>query len=155
MRTLPVVALLVAFGTAGPAALAQDTGDHSSHATHAEPAPAQAPAVRFATDAVLREEMERIRTAVTGLGHYEQGHLDAAQAAPLVAQVEASARTIFANCKLPPDADAALHAILVPLLQGAAALKADPADVAAIAPMREALAAYDRTFDPQATPPAG
>lgn len=41
----------------------------------------------------------------------------------------------------------ALHAIIVPLLGQARALKAEPARLEAIPPMRAALADYERLFD--------
>ena len=118
------------------------------HDHHAAPAVAQeAPAQRFATDAMLRAGMHGIRAAVEGLGHYEMGHLRPEQAATLAAQVQAHVRDIVANCKLPPEADAALHVIIVPLMTNAAALEADPKELEAIAPMRAALADYVRRFD--------
>ena len=117
------------------------------HHPAAAPAAAAVPAQRYATDATLREEMQDIRQAVDGLGHYEHGHMGPEQAVQLAGQVEEGVRTIIANCKLPPDADAALHTIIVPLMQNAGALKQDPKNFAAIAPMREALAAYARQVD--------
>lgn len=124
------------------AAVAQD---------HEHPAPPaatqQAPAQRFATDAPLRAGMLGIRAAVEGLGHYEMGHMGPEQAATLAAQVQANVRDIIANCKLPPEADAALHLVIVPLMTNAAALEADPKKLEVIAPMRAALADYVRQFD--------
>lgn len=122
---------------------AQEHAHPPAAARAASPAPAQ----RHATDATLRREMRNIRSAVEGLGHYERGHMGPDQAVQLAGQVEAGVRTIIAHCKLPPDADAALHAIIVPLMQNAGALKQDPKNLAAIAPMRDALALYARQFD--------
>ena len=114
----------------------------------AAPAPASAPATtkRFATDATLRREMQGIRASVEGLGHYEHGHMGPEQAVLLANAIEDHVRTIIANCKLPPDADAALHQIIVPLMQNAGALKQKPEDLSPIAPMRSALARYDAQF---------
>ena len=142
MRFLPcLLSVLVALPLSAVAA----SHDHHPAATAA--ASAEAPAQRHATDAVLREEMQGIRAAVGGLDHYAHGHIEAALAVQLADEVEERVRTIIANCKLPPDADAALHAIIVPLLQNAGALKKDPQDLAAIQPMRDALAQYARQFD--------
>jgi hypothetical protein len=123
------------------------------HAHHAPPpATQEAPAQRWATDAPLREGMAGIRTAVEALGHYEMGHMGPEQAAELAGQIQAHVRDIIANCKLPPDADGALHLIIAPLMQHAAALQADPKKLEAITPMRQALADYARQFDdPQFT----
>ena len=141
MRTVLSVLLIAGLGIIAPQANAQ----HHDH--HPAAAATEAPAQRYATDATLREEMQGIRAAVEGLGHYEHGHLEPALAAQLAGQVEERVRTIIANCKLPPDADAALHTIIVPLMQNAGALKKDPQDTAAIQPMRDALAQYARQFD--------
>lgn len=142
MRTVFSVILFAGVGLAVPQAGAQ----HHDHAPAAAAA-TEAPVQRYATDAVLREEMQGIRKAVEGLGHYEMGHLEPAMATRLAGEVEERVRTIIANCKLPPDADAALHTIIVPLMQNAGALKKNPQDMAAIQPMRDALAQYARQFD--------
>lgn len=124
----------------GPS-LAQD------HATHHAPAATGAPAKRFATDAALRKGMSDIRQAVDLLSHYERGHVPATDASAAAGRVEDGVRYIIANCKLPPDADAELHAIIVPLMQNATALKADPAKTDVIAPMRDALERYAERFE--------
>jgi hypothetical protein len=148
MRTLLLSVLLpAAFVFAAPV-IAQD---HAHHPSPPAAQPAQAPAQRFATDAPLRAGMAGIRTAVAALGHYEMGHMGPEQAAEQAALIQAHVRDIIANCKLPPDADGALHLIIAPLMQHAAALQADPKKLEAIAPMRAALAEYVRQFDdPQA-----
>lgn len=102
---------------------------------------------RWASDAPLRKGMGEIRAAVEALEHHEHGHLNAEQALAAVAIVERSIGDIVANCKLEPDADAALHGILARLARGTSALKADPSDVGAVAPMREAVQDYARTFE--------
>jgi hypothetical protein len=144
MRTVVLSWLLpvALLATAAAPVLAQDHG----HAQHA-PAAAAAPAQRWATDAPLREGMAGIRAAVEALGHYEMGHMGPEQAAEQAARIQAHVRDIIANCKLAPEADAALHLIIAPLMQQAAALQADPRKLEAIAPMRDALAAYARQFD--------
>lgn len=137
-------ALIVAAGLSGLPVHAQD------HAAH-HPAPAAAAssdtAQRWSADATLRRNMRGIRAAVEALGHYEHGHMGSEQALIVAAKIEGHANEIIANCQLPPDADAALHAILVPLMSGAAALKQDPKRLEVIVPMREALVQYERQFD--------
>ena len=140
MRALSAIPLIAALAAA-PLAQAQ----HHDHAAVA--ASTEAPAQRYAADAVLSEHMQGVRTAVEGLGHYEQGHLGPGMATQLAGQVEDHVRAIIANCKLAPDADAALHTIIVPLMQNAGALKKDPANLAVIPPMREALVQYAKQFD--------
>ena len=143
MRIVPSFLLAAALGLSAPLAFAQD---HAHH--HAAPAAqATAPAQRYATDAPLRENMAGIREAVGTLEHAEHAQLDAAQVAALADKVNGHIRTIIAECKLPPDADAALHAIIVPLVQDANKLKATPSDLSPVEGMREALATYDAQFE--------
>lgn len=138
------IGIILASALAGVApsfATAEHEHAHAPMASQGQPATAH-----FATDATLRREMLGIRTAVEALGHYEHGHMGPEQAVILAGTIDGHVRTIIANCKLPPDADAALHEIIVPLMQNAGALKQKPEDLSAIAPMRNALERYDRQF---------
>lgn len=143
MRIVLLAVLAAGLGVAAaPAVVAQHHAQHSaSNATE------EAPVQRFATDAVLRENMRGIRKSVDALAHYEQGHIGPQQVALLAGNIEGHVNDVIANCKLPPDADAALHAVIVPLMRNAAALKADPAKPGLIAAMRGALGEYRRRFD--------
>lgn len=131
----------------GMAAIAPASAAPARHDHGEPPAAAALPAQRWATDKPLREAMRGIRAAVGALGHYEHAHLGPREAAILAGQIEDRVNAIIADCKLPPEADAALHAIIVPLLRNAGELKRDPRALHAIAPMRDALAEYDRQFD--------
>ena len=149
--TITAVPLLLLAAMTAPLARAQDGHNHHAPAT----AVAQAvPAQRWATDAPLRTGMGQIRTAVDALQHYEQGHTGPAQVVALAAQIQGQVAYLVANCKLKPQADAALHVIIAELSAGAQALKADPANLAAIPPMREALQHYLRQFNDPGWPPA-
>ena len=119
--------------------------DHADHAVAAAlPTP---PATPWASDAPLRNGMRRMHQAVGALGHAEHAHLDAAQSTAAAQQVQDAANFMFANCKLAPEPDAALHGVLATLISGANALKANPADTAPVASMREAVALYPRMFE--------
>lgn len=143
MRIVLLAVLAAGIGVAAvPPVLAQHHGQYpASNQT------AKAPVQRFATDAVLRESMRGIRKSVDALAHYEHGHLGPQQVALLAGNVEGHVNDVITNCKLPPDADAALHAVIVPLMRSAAMLKADPARPGPIAAMRGALDEYRRRFD--------
>jgi len=123
---------------------------HAGHAHH-EPAQASsesnAPAQRHAADAPLREGMARIHTALDELRHYEMGHMPQPLAIEQVAAIKSAIDSVFATCKLEPEADAALHGMLVPLLDGVQAFKSNPADTSSVAAMRQAIADYPRLFD--------
>ncbi len=149
-RRIPALLLATACIAAGPA-LAQ----HHAHPPAATPATqAAAPAARYATDAPLRKGMADIRTAVGMLEHAAHGHLDAAQVRTLAANIERAIGGIIAECKLDPQADAALHGIIGRLGAGIAALKEHPGDAAPVAGMRAALDDYARMFDDPGVVPA-
>lgn len=121
------------------------TDEHVDHAAAvALPTP---PTTPWASDAPLREGMRRMHQAIGALEHAEHGHLDASQATAAAQRVQEAANFMFANCKLAPEPDAALHGVLAALLSGAAAIKADPGDTSPVASMREAVALYPRMFE--------
>jgi hypothetical protein len=134
--------LILLVGAPTGSALAQ----HPSH-----PAPTESvtdiPAQGYATDATLRQQMREIRGVVLALGHYEHDHITPELATQLADKITGHVNTIIIHCKLPPDADAALHLIVGPLLQDASTLKADPGRLDAIANMRQLLDQYARQFD--------
>lgn len=147
------VAALLCLAASQPA-LAQAHAHRDPGHVPATPAAARPATQRYATDAPLRAGMQGIRAAVDALGHYEHGHMGPEQAAILAGNIQDHVNDIIANCKLPPDADAALHAIIVPLATHAAALKADPEKLGEIPPLRQALADYAVRFDDPAFVPA-
>lgn len=132
-------------------AMAAQAAPQDSHASHAHVA---VPMQRWATDAPLREGMGRVNAALDALKDYETGQMSAAVAIEQIATIEQAATSMFVNCKLAPDADAALHGMLGPLLAAAYRLKANPQDTDAVAAMRVAVVDYPRYFDdPQAAAP--
>ena len=144
-RNFALLLLSIALSAALPAIAQHSHDQHESHATTA--AAVTIPAVRHATDAPLRDGMSRIRGALGELAHYEMGHMPQSVAVERVDAIKAATDSIFANCKLAPDADVALHNMLVPLLAGINAFKKDPADTSTVAAMRQAVADYPRVFD--------
>ena len=141
-----VLALACGLGLAR-AAQASPPHTHEGHAAHAATTAAPASAQRWTPDAPLSEGMRRAHAAVDELRHYEMGHMSAPMAVDRATAVEEAVTFMFANCKLAPEPDAALHGILVPLLSAAQALKADPKKVSAVADMRAAIAHYPQYFN--------
>lgn len=119
--------------------------DHAAHAGH--DAKVQAPAQRWATDAPLRAGMRNLREATETLNHYEMGHLDDTQRDNAVEKIDAAIKDMFANCKLKPEADVALHGLLAKFIAGANAVRAGKFTKAELAPMQEALTQYPQLFD--------
>ncbi|MBL8299355.1 MAG: DnrO protein [Rhodanobacteraceae bacterium] len=132
----------------------------ASHASHAAPAardtavPVHAPTKRWATDMALRKGMGQVQAALKQLRPPELGHMPLPAAREQAAQIETAIHFLFANCRLEPDADSALHQILLPLLQAAQRLQGDPADRAALAALQEAVTLYPRLFDDPGWPAA-
>lgn len=105
------------------------------------------PAQRWIPDAPLRAGMRTVHGAVDELLHAEKGHMSAAMTRDRAATVQAAVASMFANCKLSAEPDAALHGILVPLLAASHALQANPDNAAPVADMRAAIARYPRYFN--------
>jgi hypothetical protein len=141
------IAMLAALTLAGAAAGA----DLPSHSHEAVPgAVAAAPAARFATDRALRDGMEDMRAAVVGRsGAIHAGSLAPRQYRDLAGILERDVAWIVANCKLAPDADAALHGILAEIATGMAAMRRQGTESPADGAMRvgRALNAYAERFD--------
>jgi hypothetical protein len=147
MKSINVVLALACGLGLAMAAQASPQHAHESHAAHAATAAAPVPAQRWAPDASLSEGMRRAHAAVDQLRHYEMGHMSAPMAVDRATEVERAVTYMFANCKLAPAPDAALHGILVPLMSAAQTLKADPKKVSAVAEMRAAIAHYPQYFN--------
>ncbi len=126
------------------ASFAQALPQHQHDATTTT---AAVPAQRWTPDAPLREGMRRVHGALDELHHHELGHLSAPMVRDRATTIEDAVAYMFANCKLAPEPDAALHGILVPLLTAAQALKADPTNLKAVAEMRTAVAPYPHYFN--------
>lgn len=126
-------------------------GTHADHAHHGHHAPAgsdiPADHVRWTPDAPLMQGMARVRAAMETLAHHEMGHLAPEQARALAVEIDGAIEYMFANCRLDPEPDVALHGVLARLMAGTRALREDPADATPVAGMREAVADYGRLFD--------
>ena len=143
---------MIDLGFAGAALLAalavpvaQAQSAHHDHAAHT--AATQTPTQRWTTDAPLRAGMRNLREATETLNHYEMGHLDDVQRDNAVEKIDAAIKDMVANCKLKPEADAALHGLLAKFIAGAGAARAGKFSKAELVPMQEALALYPQMFD--------
>ena len=78
---------------------------------------------KWATDAPLRDGMDRVRGLVEPqIAAAHAGKLTAAQSAALASKIEAEVGGIVANCKLDPKADAVLHVVIGEIGAGTEAL---------------------------------
>ena len=132
------------------AALAPDAVTHDgpgAQDTHARDRPAVGHASRWPADAPLVRGMSRIRAVADALGHASHGHLDAAQVQALAAELRSAVETMFVQCRLEPEPDAALHPLLARVLGASRALSEGRFDAAAQAELRAVLARYAELFE--------
>jgi hypothetical protein len=124
--------------------IAELSHEHSPHTT-IQLAPI--PDTLWETDAPLREGMQRINseTAQPWLA-YQQHGLTTDIANALAKSIEDDVAFMITNCKLDPEADAALHGLLTELLAGAAEIKLDPHAVEGMPRITHALEEYPRYF---------
>ena len=133
-------------GAVAPVAGA-DANAGAHHADHAQAAAGdvQVPDnhVMWTPDAPLVEGMSRVRTALGGL----DAQPDEATVVARADDVDAAVKYMFENCKLAPEPDIALHAVLARLMAGSKVLRANPADTAPVHDMHAAVQDYERLFD--------
>ncbi len=112
---------------------------------------------KWATDAPLRQGMQRIQALVAALARTDAAHaLAPEQAAALAAGVREQVDEMVRNCKLEPQADAVLHVLIADLLSGADALSRPDAAAEGLMRIQRALEHYPRYFEhPGWQTPAG
>ncbi len=142
-----VTALALDSALSTPSVAAKSTIHHDSVAQVRDAARPKVPAHRWASDAVLRAGMRNLREATEALHHYKMGHLDDVQRDNAVEKIDAAIRNMIANCKLEPQADAALHGLLATFIVGANAVRAGTFGTTELVSMQEALAQYPQLFD--------
>ena len=143
-----IIALSLAMPLAGSPAIAAETHDHG----HAETTALTLDHGRkWATDDPLRLAMGNLRQAVSeALPQAHAGTLTDAQYDGLGAQTNRELSYIVENCKLPPDADAALHVILGDVVAGAdvaAGKQAGQPRADGVVALARALNRYGEYFD--------
>lgn len=128
---------------------------HDAHATHMA-APVPPAGERWATDEPLRAAMIRIRDATDRVApSFDARQVQGADADALAATVEQDIAYMVANCRLEPEPDAALHALIGRMMAAAAALRKDPLSDAGVPELLAVLHEYSTTFDhPGWTAPA-
>ncbi|HEY9144610.1 MAG TPA: DnrO protein [Arenimonas sp.] len=119
---------------------------HEAHAGHGAPEQAL-PARRWKPDVPLSRGMQRVRAATETLGHGSHGHLDDGQVRNIAAELKSAVETMFAECKLEPEPDAALHPLLARVLVAADTLSTSGFDADALADLQAVVARYPLLFD--------
>jgi hypothetical protein len=147
LRTLLLCPLLaVSVSAHGDADTAPSA--HPGHPAQAMSRPgAPATGQRWQADAPLRAGMARVRVATDALAHLQHDHLDPLQVLALADELRSAVNTMFAQCRLRPEPDAALHPLLARILVASQALRDKPADAAPVAELEAVLAQYRKLFD--------
>lgn len=104
---------------------------------------------RWPTDEPLRQGMSDIRSVMaTAFPQIHRGQFTAAQYGALTATIQERVDHIVGTCRLPEDADAQLHIILIEIMEGTDAMRRSGSDRRGGA-MRviQAVEAYGRHFD--------
>lgn len=129
-------------------AASAETHDHAadSHAGHSELPPK--PATPWQTDAPLRQGMEAIAQAVAVADSAKaSGKFEQAQATALAVEVQRQFDFMVVTCKLEPEADAVLHALVGKLLEASSKLESNPTDATGFDMLHKTLADYPAYFD--------
>lgn len=136
-------------GLATPATAAEHAHQHVHDTSAAAPAPK--PGQKWATDDTLRRGMEAIRqTMAPRQEEIDKGRLGSKDYRQMGVAVHKSIVEVVSRCKLPKDADAALHSIVLgDLVQGAELMQKSPkvdAQRAAALGVLQALRNYGTYF---------
>ena len=119
---------------------------HEPHAAHGAIDEAL-PARRWTPDAPLSRGMQRVRAATATLDHGSHAHLDDAQVRNIAAELKSAVDMMFAECKLEPEPDAALHPLLARVLVASNTLSESGFDADALAELQAVVARYPLLFD--------
>lgn len=103
---------------------------------------------RWPTDPALRHGFSEIRAAAVPVADaFARSQLTQPEASAFADAITANFTQIAQACKLPPAADATLHAIVVELMRGAALLANDPKSQEGMSLVRQTLRQYGEYFD--------
>ena len=140
LSILPIACLWAVSACASESAA--PVNEHAHHEHHAAHSDAAAEGMMYDTDAPLRAGMLKIRELLSAP---RPASTEAAK--PLIDAIDAEVQQIFAQCKLEPAADAALHGVLALIIEGSAGLRVAASDDHAWAKLQEAIALYPKRFN--------
>lgn len=103
---------------------------------------------RWPTDEPLRQGMSDIRAAMaTAFPQIHMGRFSSAQYGALAAKIQERVDHVVGNCRLPEEADAELHVVLVEVVEGVDAMKSGSDRLGGSMRVIQAIEAYGRHFD--------
>jgi len=151
-RLTPVIlSAILAMGAAELATAQDEAHGHDHHqAAHADAELdlKRPDSGKWASDESLRQGMAELNAAFEpNHAAYREGDFDAGQAAELADTIEEKVNFMFANCKLPADADAELHKLLAAALGAAQSLREDDDLHRGLHQLHQVLQAYPAHFE--------
>ena len=103
---------------------------------------------RWPTDQPLRQGMSDIRAAmVAAFPRIHMGQFTSAQYGALAAKIQDRVDHVVGNCRLPEEADAQLHIVLVDIVEGTEAMRSGPDRLGGAMRIIQAIEAYGLHFD--------
>ncbi|RFF33022.1 hypothetical protein [Wenzhouxiangella sediminis] len=145
-----LLAVLITLGLSGVAGAQQGKHEQGHHEMHASgELQLQRPeSGKWASDESLRQGMSELEAAF-GPAHaaYRNDAFDAEQAAGLADTIEQKVNFMFANCRLPADADAELHKLLAASLDAARMLRESDEPHRGLHRLHRVLQAYPEHFE--------
>ncbi len=148
MKMLLIIPLIYCAASTGASAQTGPDHAHDHHATASQHAHSATPAAadRWQSDQPLRLGMARVRAASEALAAQPPQAIDAEQVRTVAKDIRAAVDTIFAECKLAPEPDAALHPLLAALIGASHALDADPNNLQPKQRLDSVLERYSELF---------
>ena len=141
---------LFAIGLAGLAGgtLATTSAPHQGHGSVVQELRLDDHGKRWPTDEPLRRGMRDIRAAMsTALPQIHMGQFTPEQYGALAATIQERVDHVVRNCRLPEEADAQLHVVLLQIGDGAAAMRSGSDLLGGAMRVMQALEAYGQYFD--------
>lgn len=103
---------------------------------------------QWPTDEPLRQGMSDIRAAMaTAFPQIHMGQFSSVQYGALAAKIQERVDHVVGNCRLPEEADAQLHVVLVEIVEGVEAMRSGSDHLGGAMQVIQAIQAYGRHFD--------
>ena len=146
LRTFAVAAVSLFVGVA----MAADKHEHEHQPGPDDHSVEAKVGKKYESDAPLRSYMGKIRADVqSALDQVHQGRMKDKDYQILAQKTDQSVQSIFKECKLTAEADAALHGILAKIMAGSAAMKSGTSSEArreGLLKVSDGLKSYGKTF---------
>jgi hypothetical protein len=145
---LAAAALLGLAAAAGAQEADHAQADHSMHASGELELQRPADRNKWESDESLREGMRRLSAAFEAHhAAYREDRFGSEQAEQLAASIDDAVNFMFANCRLPADADAELHKLLAAALGAARHLRESDEPHRGLHRLQRVLQAYPDHFE--------